>query len=235
MPTVLLLELHPKAGPDRVPAILDSLGVDFTTVTLEMVDDKPIPDPDDYRALMIFGSPKSCSDIPDDPRLTWAYAFTRAAILSHRAILGVCFGAQMVAKALGARVYRNETSEAGICPVHLTEAGVASPLFDGFAPQFQVLECHRDTFTLPPGATLLADSPSGCLQAYVHHRCAGVQFHPETTAQTFEGWITENPDILSEGGRDPAQLLADCQAGESQQADLCRRLVGNFLRMYDLL
>ena len=114
-------------------------------------------------------------------------------------ILGVCFGGQLLARVLGGRVFRAEKEEIGWLPV-----GTRDPERVPDGPWFQ---WHFDTFTLPPGARLLAANEVGP-QAYEIGRSLGVQFHPEVTTDIMENWVRVYGHELDEHGVDPDALLA---------------------------
>lgn len=126
-------------------------------------------------------------------------------------VLGICFGGQLLARVLGGESWRGELSEVGWLPVRTKD-----PELVPAGPWFQ---WHFDTFTLPPGAELIADSPAGP-QAYTVGRSLGVQFHPEVTPDIMDLWVAAYPHELEEEGVDPAQLLVET----NQRADATRAL-----------
>jgi GMP synthase (glutamine-hydrolysing) len=102
-------------------------------------------------------------------------------VAGTRPVLGVCFGHQLLARALGARVERNPRGlEAGACEVRLTAAGQADPLFAGVPERFLAHELHEDHVPeLPPGAVLLAGNAMSPVQAFARGNLRCIQFHPE--------------------------------------------------------
>jgi GMP synthase (glutamine-hydrolysing) len=112
----------------------------------------------------------------------------RTRLDAGRPTLGICLGCQMIARALGARVYPGGKKEIGWKPLLLTEAGHRSPLA-AFADQTPVLHWHGDTFDLPEGATLLASSDWYPRQAFAWGNALALQFHIETTARGLERWF----------------------------------------------
>lgn len=130
--------------------------------------------------------------------------------------IGICFGAQLIAAALGEAVYPGPTREVGFRDVVLTDAGRASALrhLDG-APMMQ---WHGDTFDLPSGATLLASSPEYAVEAYaVGDWLLGVQFHPELTADMAADWLDGDAEYAAGAGYTLAQLAEDRQAGRFER------------------
>ena len=136
--------------------------------------------------VLVTGSPKSV--VEPEPWMDEAAAYCLDAART-RPVLGVCFGHQLLAKALGAGVERRER-EAGTREVHLTEAGRADPLFAGCPDRLLVQQTHEDHVQeVPRGATLLAENDFSPVQAFAFGesvRC--VQFHPEMDADRSRGY-----------------------------------------------
>lgn len=135
--------------------------------------------------VILSGSPRDAwTDDPVNHRLT---EVVRHCQDQEIPLLGVCYGHQILARALGAKVGRHpEGLELGNTPVELTVAGQVSPLFAGFPERFDVLSSHADAvLDLPPGAELLARGRHTKTQAFSWgDRLFGVQFHPETDPET---------------------------------------------------
>ena len=142
----------------------------------------PVPDLDAFDWLVVMGGPMGVGDESVHPWLAAEKAFIGRAIAAAKTVLGVCLGAQLIAEALGARVYPNPEKEIGWMPVELTESGRASPL-TGFLPaSLDVFHWHGDTFDLPPGAVRLVRSGPCANQAFIYDgRVLGLQFHLEST------------------------------------------------------
>jgi GMP synthase-like glutamine amidotransferase len=158
-------------------------------ITAELDAGERIPSLDGADALLVFGGPMNVDEHERFPWLAPETVAIRDAALSGLPVLGVCLGAQLLARALGAPVTRNPEPEVGLLDVELTPAGVADPIFAGWPRRTPVVQWHSDTFALPSGAALLASSPACRHQAFRHGRCAyGLQFHPEVTADMVEEW-----------------------------------------------
>jgi GMP synthase (glutamine-hydrolysing) len=126
--------------------------------------------------------------------------------------LGICLGAQLIASALGARVYPSGGQEIGLEPISLTEPGAASCLAP-FAAEPTTLHWHGDTFDLPAGAIRLASTDLCENQAFaLGDRVLGCQFHPEATGAGFEHWLVGHSAELAQAGIDPAALRAQMHA-----------------------
>ena len=142
----------------------------------------PLPDINTTDWLIVMGGPMGVYDQDRYPWLKEEIAWIRDAIASGKTVLGVCLGAQLIAAALGARVYPNAQKEIGWFPVTLTERGRRSPLLKGFPPELTVFHWHGDTFDLPPGSEQLIASVACSHQAFSHgDRVIGLQCHLEIT------------------------------------------------------
>ncbi len=143
--------------------------------------------------------------------------------------LGLCFGAQIMAAALGGRVYRGASGpEIGFIPVEPTAAGRDSPI--RHIAGVPVCEWHGDTFTLPVSTTPLASSERYGNQAFaVGDTALAVQFHPEITRSMFERWVADGLAQLEREGRDPAAVLAEADASIDAANAAAVRLFGDYL------
>jgi len=141
--------------------------------------------------LVVLGGPMNVDEVAQYPFIEREVGWIQAAMDQHLPLLGVCLGAQLMAKALGARVYPNHQKEYGWCPIELTRWAAEDPLFWEIGMQ-TVFQWHGDTFDLPHGAVLLARSPACENQAFrVGSRAWGLQFHIEMTAEMVETWLDE--------------------------------------------
>lgn len=125
-------------------------------------------------------------------------------------ILGVCFGHQMIAEALGGKVERNPKGwEVGVQEVELTEEGMHDALFRGFPRRFPVMQSHQDIVTrLPPGARMLAGNAMSTFQSFaLGDRIRTVQFHPEYTPEHLRFLLTPRREKLAATGVDMAATL----------------------------
>ena len=140
-------------------------------------------------------------------------------------LLGVCLGAQLIARAAGARVFRAAEPEVGWLQVELTESGSGDPVAAALPQRFDAFQWHHYTHDLPEGAVELARSPV-CTQAFRLGRAWGVQFHPEVRGDQVESWLAEDPDDVA----DPAALRAATRERIEGWNELGRRLCSAFLQ-----
>ena len=153
------------------------------------IDDLAAPDPLEPELLVVLGGPIGVYEQESYPFLRDELRLIEARLKAGRPVLGVCLGAQLMAAALGARVYPAPAKEVGWAPVALTAAGRESVLrhVDGGVP---VLHWHGDTFDLPAGATLLASTTVCPHQAFSYGpRALGLQFHLEVVPAEIERWL----------------------------------------------
>ena len=145
----------------------------------------------DADALIFLGGSMSAND--DVSAIRREIEYIRDAIRLRKPVLGVCLGAQLIAKALGARVYPNSEKEIGWAPVMFTDAAQGDPLFSDVSGAEVVFHWHGETFELPGGAELLASSLACRHQAFRHgDRIYGLQFHLEVSPAMITQWCRED-------------------------------------------
>jgi GMP synthase-like glutamine amidotransferase len=181
------------------------------------VEDREV-DPRDYALIVSLGSEFAAFD-DSVPWLGKEMRLLREAAQADVPVLGICFGGQLLARALGGRSFRGE-AEVGWLPVHSRDQGLVSN-----GPWFQ---WHFDTFTTPPGSKLLADSAVGP-QAYTIGRSLGLQFHPEVTPEIMELWVEAYRHELDQEGVDPDQLLQETYDRAAETRAAAWRLFDGFL------
>ncbi len=226
--TVLLVQVHPKVHPEGIE---DVLRVGGTPHQIAHAYSEPqLPDPADFRAVMVFGTPASCTELDQHPDLLRVRDFMACCLSVETPLLGICFGGQLLAQLLGAEVRRAEIGEFGAYTVRLTEQGLRSPYFAGFPASFSMPQFHYDRFDLPPGAASLAYTAHGPCQAFAIRRALGLQFHIEAVPETLSRWAAVYPEGLAHVGKTVAQIRDELAAQAAAQRRLCKLFVDNFLR-----
>ena len=176
-----------------------------------------------------MGGPQSAND--PLPALAAELHLIGKAIQTGIPVLGICLGSQLIAKALGARVYRSPRKEIGWFPVHFTEAGQNDPLFSGIPSPITFFHWHGETFDLPPGAEWLAYSDLCKHQAYRYPgNVYGIQFHPEITPAMIEDWSAQPANF-----GDVEDLQGPINPYAADTAALARRVLNGWLRESGLL
>ncbi|MBZ4018697.1 glutamine amidotransferase [Streptomyces purpurogeneiscleroticus] len=167
--------------------VLKERGIDVTYVDAGQGRIRERVERHSPQLLVILGGPIGAGDTAQYPFLEEEMALIRARSSRDRPLLGICLGAQLIAAALGARVYPAREKEIGWREVELSEAGAASPLAELSTP---VLHWHGDTFDLPVGAVHLASTEVCRNQAFaVGRRTLGLQFHAEVPGAAIESWL----------------------------------------------
>jgi GMP synthase (glutamine-hydrolysing) len=157
--------------------------------------DGRLPATVDADALVVFGGEQSALDDarhPYLPRLAGLMADFHA---MDRPVLGICLGAQVLARAFGAENRLGAAPEFGWCEVELTSEGRADPVLGALPAAFPIAQWHSDTFILPRGAVHLAHSTVAEVQAFRLGRATyGMQFHFEASRAVVADWTREFPD-----------------------------------------
>lgn len=165
---------------------LEARGFEVRTVDL-YESGAAVPDLGRADALVFMGGPMCAND--DLPFLHREADLIREATRIELPVLGICLGAQLIARALGGTVYKSAVPEIGWFQIEFTATGSSDPLFAGSASPQPVFQWHQDTFDLPPGAELLATAPACRHQAFRHGRAIyALQFHPEMTPEMIDDW-----------------------------------------------
>jgi GMP synthase (glutamine-hydrolysing) len=198
-------------------------------VRVELDEGEPLPE-GAFDAIVAMGGPMSVNDESEHPWLAGEKAAIARHVRAGRPFWGSCLGAQLLAAALGARVYAGPAPEVGVLAVELTAAGRADPVLGTLPEAIDTLQWHGDTFDLPDGGVLLASSPAYANQAYrVGPLAYAVQFHVEVTQAMGEEWAevpayAEYADrVLGPGGSD--RLLAEFRAGAPRMQQHARALL----------
>ncbi len=158
--------------------------------------DGVLPDLGSFDALISFGGEQSALDDhlhPYLPRLGTLMAQSAAA---GKATLGICLGAQVFARGLGADNHLGTAQEFGWCKVSLNPQARHDPVLGALPDQFDIFEWHSDTFTLPPDTVHLATSPAAGVQCFRHGRAGyGMQFHFEASCAVARDWARTFPEL----------------------------------------
>jgi GMP synthase (glutamine-hydrolysing) len=222
-PTLLAIQHVPWETPHR---ILDACGA-FHLQTVKPLAGQELPAPAEVAAAVVMGGPMNVDEVERFPALAAEREWLAEASGLGVPLLGVCLGAQLLARALGAEVRPGAAKEIGFHPVEVFDA--EDPVLGGLAPGAEVLHWHGDVFDLPDGATRLASSEPTENQAFRHGDAWGVLFHPEGDFALVEAWLgtAEMMDeALAAIGEDGVAALPG--SAESLEADLTRRTQPGF-------
>lgn len=183
----------------------------YKITSTKFFEDSDLPDLKKLDFLIILGGPMSVNDEEQFPWLAKEKQFIWDAIAKGKPVLGICLGAQLIARALGAEVYLNRVKEIGWFPIYGITSNTKS-VFE-FPESTNVFHWHGETFDLPSGAVLLATSEACEHQAFqVGKSVIGLQFHLETTPKAAQDivlncreelvsapYIQKDKEILSVG------------------------------------
>jgi GMP synthase (glutamine-hydrolysing) len=217
----VVLENDPTCPLARVEGPMAARGISAEIVAPGEIGS--LEEPSRYDLAIVLGSDDSAYDdsvpwVPDE------LAYVRRAIESDVPVLGICFGAQMLARALGAEVRKADAPEVGWKTMMRAEVAA-------WMPPGPWLTWHQDTFDWPPGATPLAWTDASP-QAFSHGRHLGLQFHPEATADIIEQWLEVDRRTLALEGVDHDALLAETRGQDGQAGEAATIL---FERYFDQL
>jgi GMP synthase-like glutamine amidotransferase len=166
--------------------------------TIPLHDGAALPTGDAFDAWLIMGGPMNVDDTDKHPYLASERELIRKLIEDDRPVLGVCLGAQLIARATGAHVYAKRPKEIGMFSVELTTDGQADPVFGSLPNPAQVFQWHGDTFDLPDGAVLLASSERFTHQLFrMGRRVYAMQFHLDCTPEIVRNLCHECPGELA--------------------------------------
>ncbi len=186
---------------------------------------EPLLDERQEDLVFVLGGPISATDEARYPFLAAELALIERRLKRGAATVGICLGAQLLARALGARVYPGRAKEIGVLPLQLTARGRDSCL-SPFAQDPMTLHWHGDTFDLPRGAALLASTEITENQAFAFGpNTIGLQFHPEIQPARFERWLVGHAHELEHAGVDiPALRIAMRANGPMLEGKAARML-----------
>jgi GMP synthase-like glutamine amidotransferase len=195
--TALILQ-HGVWGP---PGVLgDWAAVRGIELAIHHADrGEPLPALNGQAFVASLGSPHNPADL-HVPEVAAELGYVEEAIARDIPVLGLCFGGQMLAKALGGEIEKAPQPELGWHTVDSSAPDVV--------PSGPWLQWHYDRFTVPPGAELLATSAAGP-QAFTHGRHLGVQFHPESTIEIVRSWALSDQDRVRALGIDDGEALLE--------------------------
>jgi GMP synthase (glutamine-hydrolysing) len=154
-----------------------------------------LPAHQEVAGALVMGGPMNVDETDRHPGLATTREWLAEAVRREMPVLGICLGAQLLARALGAAVVPGERKEIGFDEVTVDDP--ADPILGGLAPRARVLHWHGDVFELPAGATHLASSALTAHQAFRHGNAWGVLFHPEADVALVDRWMA-TPEMSAE-------------------------------------
>jgi len=187
----ILIIVHVESeGPGTLGTFLESAGGRLVTARLYAGDTLP-RNADEFDAVVSMGGPMNVYEEEAYPFLRQETEFLKQAVETDLPVLGVCLGAQMMAKACGAKVDLAAAREVGWGEITLTQDGLSDSLFHGVPDTMTVFQWHEDVFRIPTGGKLLAGSVICPHQAFRFRNALGLQFHVEVTAEILTQWFSD--------------------------------------------
>ena len=227
MKTALIIRHTPYEGIAGFRAPVEAAGyaidrIDVTDPDFANVD---LDEPD---LVVMMGGPMGVYETEKHPWIACEIVRLARRVLLDRPTLGVCLGAQMIAAAMGARVYPGPVKEVGFAPVTIADAGLASPL--RHIVDVPVLHWHGDTFDLPQGVELLASSDTYAHQAFRRgSNILALQCHPEMGEDPrFDIWLEDEPYVEA-AGLSVAELRAQHDRHGSAAVAAGQRMITDWL------
>ena len=215
----LLIKPHPLSSPGTIGDYAEELGVELVGHVAS--EDGPLPPVDDFHFVVAMGAPWSVYGREVEPWIQYVLQLFRDALKRQIPVLGVCFGAQAFAQALGGEVRKAAETELGWSTVLTHDPDVI--------PEGPWFMWHSDTFTLPPGARLEAWTDAGP-QAYTLGRHLMVQFHPEVRPDLLEGWSrAETSDVFERLSLDRGAVEEETGRRAGEARERARALFDRFL------
>ena len=221
-PTLLAIQHVPWETPHR---ILDACGA-LHVHTVRPLAAQALPGHEEVAGAVVMGGPMNVDQVDRFPALAAEREWLAEAAGRGMPVLGICLGAQLLARALGAEVRPGERKEIGFAPVEV--AAAADPVLGRLAPSTEVLHWHGDVFDLPAGAEHLASSELAENQAFRVDNAWGVLFHPEADLALVEAWmaVPEMRDEALEALGDAGTAVIPAQAAAAERALIDRTTPG---------
>jgi GMP synthase (glutamine-hydrolysing) len=195
------------------------------------------PELDGYRGLVVLGGPMNVDEVEKHPHLLTEVKLVRDAIERGIPVLGICLGAQLIARALGGKVEPNCEKEIGWYDLATTREARGDPLLSHFAGTEKIFQWHGDTFEIPRGAIHLATSSACANQAFRYgDNVYGFQFHLEVDEPMIHRWLqvpVHRQEIESLNGRiDPDRIRDETPSHIGRLKELSERTFGAFLELF---
>jgi GMP synthase-like glutamine amidotransferase len=229
---VLIVKHVEIEGPGTIEDCLKEERIPYQILNLE--SGIHLPKLDDFSTIIILGGPMNVYEEDRYPFLREEDLFIKEAIQRGKAVLGICLGAQLLAKALGAKVTKAPVKEIGWYDVTLTKAGSDDPLFSRFPKTFPVFQWHEDTFDIPAAGKLIASSNPIPHQAFRYGENAyGLQFHLEVTEQMIRDWMKAYEEEFN-GSKTPLlpklRILSETEKKVGDYKKMGSKFFKNFFR-----
>jgi len=191
---------------------------------------KRFPSIKQFDAFIVGGTAIAAYEIHKYRFLRNEWRYLKKVIQLNKLYLGICFGGQLLARMLGAKVRRNPVKEIGGYEVKLTPDGKKNRFFKGFPNRFPVFHWHGDTFDIPKGAKLLVQGIDCKNQAFSCNKALALQFHLEVTSKEAGIWADKYRNELKRVNKTKEQVVKESKTREKKMKKLAFLLLDNFLK-----
>lgn len=219
--SVLILKNIPSEGPGTIEDFLCEKGIRYRILDCQK---EAMTATEDFDSLVMMGGPMSVNEEDIYPFLKTEIELARSFIAKGKGVFGICLGAQIMARALNARVYRGREPEIGWYDIELAGDGIRDPLMKKLAVhpragdfwrKFKVFHWHGETFDIPEGAVRLAKSEMYPNQAFRYgDKAYAFQFHIEVKKEMIYEWLN-NQSVDMEQIRKQTEALYDDYSGRA--------------------
>jgi len=201
MPKLYVFQHVPHEGLGTFEKTLRACGVELKFFHSYREDLAGLTLGSDCAGVIVMGGPMSANDGEKLPFIREELRLIESALKQDLPFLGVCLGSQLLAKALGMRVYRGEQKEIGWYPLWVRPEAKGDPLLGDFPPRLEMFQWHGETFEQPAGTQLLASSELYLNQAFRYgERAYGLQFHAEMSPEMIADWHRGGRDEIVAAG-----------------------------------
>jgi GMP synthase (glutamine-hydrolysing) len=230
MKRVLFIQNGEQDRPGLFARVLHDHGVALDIVLAGCGESTPT-DLDRWAGITVGGGGMSAYETERYPFLRDEEILIRSARAARKPLLGMCLGAQLMAGALGGKVFPNRAMEIGFYDVRFTPAAEDDPLWRGQST-FQPVQWHGDTFSLPPGGVLLASSDLTENQLFrLDDTSYGLQFHLEIDEPVLTEMVETDDGWLPQNGVDPRQFLREARLAIPKVEPMARSVFGRWLEL----
>ncbi|MFZ5646716.1 MAG: type 1 glutamine amidotransferase [Bacillota bacterium] len=229
----MLIQNEAEVPAGRVLEVLEHLKWEAEVVRMDNGDLLP-PSFDGFDCLVILGGTMNVDDTQGYPYLESLRHLAASALNAGFPVMGLCLGAQVMARAAGAEVHKSRCGEIGWCNIGFTGEGLRDPVLEGLPSLFEVFHWHDDMFEIPESGALLAKSGQCPHQIIrIGRHSYGFQCHPEVTIGTVNDWLERyHQEVEEKLGPGGADRLAKLTAQKMPLYDHnCRRIFVNFFNI----
>ncbi|MBN1353980.1 MAG: type 1 glutamine amidotransferase [Candidatus Omnitrophica bacterium] len=226
---ILMIKHVANEGPGLIAKFFENSP--YRVKTIELYNGDKLPESvAGIEAIIVLGGPMNVYEEEKHPFLKSEMHFLKDAIKMQIPLLGICLGAQLLARAGGAEIKKAQARELGWYKISITEKAREDTLFKGLNSEIEVFQWHEDSFSVPKDGTLLASSKV-CNQAFRIGNLYGLQFHFEVIPEMVENWIDSYDGDISR--IDKKTMATYAHRNKSEFEKNAFRILSNFRCLLD--